>query len=148
VLKVPGFRGQAQIELPLPCSLDFDVAANKYFYGLRQGRIKVTVLFSGTVFYADGTGALQVMQIPWDCEAGFHLAVETWQAAIDAHYPSSAWLRLSRDTFDRLYRYKVAHSVPMWDRLLEELLNRAEAASSGDPDPNADAFQASPGVRQ
>lgn len=132
VLKVPAFARYIEIDLPLPCSLDFDVAATKYFYGLQQGSIKASVLFSGTVFYADQTGSLQVAQIPWDREARFQISLETWKVAVDAHYPNSAWLRLSRETFDRLYRYKLTHATPAWDRLIEHLLDMAESPAQED----------------
>lgn len=122
VLKVPAFTGAIDIDLPLPCSFDFDVAAAKYFYGLREGSIRTSVLFSGTVFHADETGRLQVAQIPWDREANFRVPLETWKAAVDAHYPNSAWLRLSRETFDRLYRYKLTHAAPTWNGVIEQLL--------------------------
>ncbi|HEY4358533.1 MAG TPA: DUF6084 family protein [Acidobacteriaceae bacterium] len=128
VLKIPPFTGETEIDLPLPCSLDFDVAANKYFYGLDAGSIAVTVMFSGTVFYSGENGAVQIAQIPWDREARFQLQVSAWKAAIDAHYPETAWLRLPRDLFDRLYRYKVARGIPMWEGVLERLLDEAEHA--------------------
>jgi hypothetical protein len=126
ILKVPGFTEQTTIDLLLPCSMDFDVAATKFFYGLDTGYITVSVLFSGTAFYAGDDGAMQVMQIPWDREAHFRLPVETWKAAVDMHYADTVWMRLPKDTFDRLYRYKVARGIPMMDRLLESLLDRAE----------------------
>lgn len=128
VLKVPGFATETSVDLALPCTMDFDVAATKYFYGLEAGYVPVSVLFSGTAFYAGDNGAMQVMQIPWDREARFRLPVEVWKAAVDMHYPESVWLRLSKDTFDRLYRYKVARGIPMMDGLLERLLDRAELA--------------------
>ncbi|HEU4982572.1 MAG TPA: DUF6084 family protein [Acidobacteriaceae bacterium] len=128
--KVPPFTGETSVDLPLPCSLDFDVAANKYFYGLERGAITIDVMFSGTVFYADEHGAMRITQIPWDREARFLLPVETWRQAIDAHYPESAWLRLPRETFDRLYRYKVRCGIPMWPQVLDQLL---DAAGQNDP---------------
>ena len=126
VLKVPAFAETIDLDLPLPCSFDFDLAATKYFYGLREGSIRVLVLFSGTVFYADETGCLQVAQIPWDREAAFRVPLETWEAAVNAHYANSAWLRLSRETFDRLYRYKLTHAAPTWNGVIERLLAYAE----------------------
>ena len=140
VVKVPPFKGKTTIDLQLPCSFDFDVAANKYFYGLDAGHIPVTLMFSGTVFYAGAQGAMQIAQIPWDREAHFQLSVETWKAAIDMHYPNAAWMRLSRDAFDRLYRYKVSRGVPMWEDLLTHLLDEAER--------NEIAGAAAEGVRQ
>jgi hypothetical protein len=128
VLKVAPFTGQTAVDLALPCSLDFDVGANKYFYGLEVGSIALTVMFSGTVFYTNERGAIQIAQIPWDREARFQLPVEAWKAAIDAHYPDSAWLRLPRDVFDRLYRYRVSRGIAMWPAVIERLLNDAERA--------------------
>jgi hypothetical protein len=126
ILKVPPFTGETSVDLALPCSLDFDVAANKYFYGLEEGSIAVTVMFSGTVFYKNEQDLMQISQISWAREARFQLPVEVWKSAVDAHYPDSAWLRLPRETFDRLYRYKVARGVPMWDRVVNHLLDEAE----------------------
>lgn len=126
VVKVPPFKAGTNVDLMLPCSLDFDVAANKYFYGLDSGSVAVTLLFSGTVFYAGENGAMQIAQIPWDRETRFQLGIDVWKAAIDMHYPNSAWLRLSREVFDRLYRYKVARGIPMWEAVLTSLLDRAE----------------------
>lgn len=128
VLKVPPFRGATNIDLPLPCSLDFDVAANKYFYGLEAGSIAVTVMFSGTIFYANEQGALQIAQIPWDREARFHLPVGAWKDAVAAHYPERAWIQLPHDVFDRLYRYKVSRGIPKWQGVIERLLNESERA--------------------
>lgn len=126
VLKVPPFTGETEIDIPLPCSLDFDIAANKYFYGLEAGSIAVHVMFSGTIFYSGHNGAIQIAQIPWDREARFHLAVDVWKAAIDSHYPETAWLRLPRDVFDRLYLYKVSRGIPMWKEVINQLLDQAE----------------------
>ncbi len=128
VLRVPPFTGKTSVELTLPCSLDFEVAANKYFYGLDAGSIAVFVMFSGTIFYTGVDGAVQITQIPWDREASFQLPVETWKKAVDAHYGNSVWLRLPKDAFDRLYRYKVARGIPLWETAIARLLDDAERA--------------------
>jgi hypothetical protein len=127
-LNVPAFTAQTTVELPLPCTLDFDVAATKYFYGLEAGHISVSAVFSGTVFYTNESGALQIAQIPWDREARFSVPVQVWQEAIAAHYGDTVWLRLPRESFDRLYRFRMAHGIMGWDRLLNQLLNDAERA--------------------
>lgn len=129
VVKVPPFSSDIIVDLLLPCSLDFDVAANKYFYGLDAGTVQVLAMFSGTIFYAQEDIPMRIAQIPWDREARFHLPVETWKQAIDAHYPDSAWLRLPRDTFDRLHRYKVSRCIPNWQQALNQLLDTAEAGN-------------------
>ncbi len=121
-LNLPGFTGSTQAELPLPCTLDFDLGATKFFYGLEVGEVPVSILFSGTVFYAAPDGRLQAAQIPWDREARFHLPASAWKAAVEMHYPNAVWLRLERSSFDQLYRYKVAHSLPMWEQAIARLI--------------------------
>ncbi|HEY1987702.1 MAG TPA: DUF6084 family protein [Terracidiphilus sp.] len=135
VIKVPGFATETSVDLLLPCTLDFEVASTKYFYGLQVGNIPITVMFSGTIFYVGDEGAMQVAQIPWDREARFSLPVETWRAAIDAHYPRSVWLRISSETFDRLYQYKIARGAPMWDQVIEKLLDDAKQAEGQESRP-------------
>lgn len=132
-VKVPPFRGETAVELSLPCSLDFEVAANKYFYGLNAGSVAINAMLSGTVFFLGDGGRVQIAQIPWDREARFQLPIDIWKAAVDAHYPETAWLRLPRDVFDRLYRYKVAHRIPFWARLIEQLLDQAEETEAPAP---------------
>ena len=132
VVRVLPFRCEVAVDLPLPCSLDFDVAANKYFYGLEAGSISVAVFFSGTTFYADEHGLLQVAQIPWDRDARFKLPVEVWKQAIGAHFPDSAWVRVPHETFERLYQYKVAHGIPSWEQAVDRLLEVAERRSNAD----------------
>jgi hypothetical protein len=133
VITVSPFQNETAVDLPLPCSLDFNVAATKYFYGLEQGSIAVDVMFSGTVFFAGSQGSMQFALIPWDREARFSLPVEAWRQAIDSHYGDSLWLQLGRETFDRLYRRKVARGIPMWDAVIDQLLDRAEEAGEFEP---------------
>ena len=55
-----GFRhspGSTTVEVQVPCTFDFNVAATKYFHGIENGEIPLCFLFSGTVFYDGGDGA-------------------------------------------------------------------------------------------
>ena len=45
-----GFTGATEIDLPLPCTYDFEVAGTTYLHALRDGEIPLLFLFSGTVF--------------------------------------------------------------------------------------------------
>ena len=103
------------------------MAATKYFYGLSDGEVPLTLLFSGTVFYQAADGTLQVEPIPWDKEAAFRLPVHVWAEMMDHYYPNSAWLRLPRDVFDRLYRYKVGRGLPTWEQTFESLMSASDA---------------------
>jgi hypothetical protein len=122
----PAFQDSAMVDLPVPCTFDFNVAATKYFHGLSDGDVPLSFLFSGTVFYADPTGALQVAPIPWDKEARFRLPIKSWQEMMDIYYPNSAWLCLRRDVFERLYQYKVANGIPTWEQALESIMPALE----------------------
>jgi len=133
VVKVPSFESQTTVDLLLPCTLDFDVAATKYFYGLDAGDISILVFFSGTIFYADSAGRTQIAQIPWDREARFRLPVEAWKRAIDAHYAGTAWLRLPKPLLQRLYMFKVARGIPTWEVAIDQLLDQAETSESRAP---------------
>lgn len=123
---VPEFKQQTLVDLPVACTFDFNVAATKYFYGLQDGDLPLLFLFSGTVFYQDKNGSLQVAPISWDKEAQFRLPVRTWQTLIEDHYPNSAWLCVRKDVFDRLYQYKVRGGIPTWEQTLERMLATVE----------------------
>ena len=121
-LVVPSFEGTSLVDLPVPCTFDFNVAATKYFDGLSEGDIPVCLQFSGTVFYATSEAGLQVAPISWDKEARFKLPVKLWREAMDTYYPNSVWLCLHKDAFDRLYQYKVRHGIPTWEATLERIV--------------------------
>jgi hypothetical protein len=120
-LVVPSFKGTTLIDLPVPCTFDFNVAATKYFDGLSDGEIPVGVQFSGTVFYAS-EGGLQVAPISWDKEARFKFPVKIWRDMMESYYPNGAWLCLQKDAFDRLHQYKMQHGIPTWEEVLESIL--------------------------
>lgn len=126
---VPAFAGSATVDLLVPCTFDFNVAATKYFYGLATGEVPLSFLFSGSVFYEAATGALQVAPVSWEKEATFKLPVQLWQDLMNAYYPNETWIHLRRDAFDRLYRYKVSHGIPTWEQVLERMLPAGEEAS-------------------
>jgi hypothetical protein len=122
------FTDSIVVDLPVPCTFDFNVAATKYFYAMEEGEVPLSLLFSGTVFQEVADTGLQVAQIPWDREATFRLPVQVWKEMMECYYPDSAWLRLRRDVFDRLYQYKRRQGLPTWEQALEKLL----ATFSGD----------------
>ena len=115
------FTGSTVIDIGVPCTFDFNVAVTKYIYGLENGEIPTSLLFSGTVFYAGQTG-LQVAQIPWDRSANYRLPVQVWRQMMDVYYPNTAWIALRRDVFDRLYQFKSRHGIPTWEQTVERIL--------------------------
>lgn len=127
---VPSFQDSTVADLPIPCTFDFNVAVTKYFEGLTDGEIPIHLMFSGTVFYADSDGVLQVAPISWEREARFKLPVKVWREMMDAYYPNSAWLNLRRDVFDRLYLYKTQRGIPTWEQALESVLPAEETVNA------------------
>src|SRR3712207_3652448 len=119
VLQVSPFSGSVVVDMPVPGSYDLEVVWAKYFYALESGEVPLEFLFSGTVFYAGQDGRLQVERISWEKEAEFRLPVRLWKEMMDHYFPNSAWIRLRRDAFDRLYDYKVRQSLPTWEAAVE-----------------------------
>jgi len=119
---VAAFSGRTEVDLPVTCTYDLEVAGAKYMAAIGNGEIPLEFLFSGTVFYAGPGGRLQVARIAWDREAEYRLPVAVWRDAIDRHFPDSAWLRLPRSTFDRLWAYRSKHAHLSWEAALEALL--------------------------
>jgi hypothetical protein len=127
---VPPFTGNLDLELPVPCSYDFSLAATKYFDALEEDGIPLCFLFSGTIFHQTAEDVLQVAQISWEKEAYFRLPAATWRALMDIYYPNCAWLCLRKDAFDALNQYRSRQNLPSWEQTIERLL---AAEESGKP---------------
>ena len=125
-LVVPPFTGATVVDLDIPCGYDLEVTASRYFAALEDGEVPLELLFSGTVFFAGAGGSLQVARIPWDHEVEYRLPVSVWRAAIDRHFPGAAWLRLGRESFDRLFAYKARHAFQSWDAAIDTLLESTD----------------------
>jgi hypothetical protein len=117
---LPTFTGECDFELTLPMSYDVDVAAHKYLAGLEDGEVPLLLLFSGQVFTGE-VGSIAVQPVPWHKEAVARLPVQVWRAAMDAHFPDQAWLRLSREMYDRLVVYRGRHGLVGWDEVVSRL---------------------------
>jgi hypothetical protein len=122
---MPGFAEAATVELPVPCTYDFNIATTKYFDALEGGGAPLSFLFSGSVFYAEADGALRIAPISWEKEADFQLPVAAWREMMEMYYPNSAWLCLRKDIFERLNEYRVRHALPTWEGAMEALLAEA-----------------------
>jgi len=122
---VPSFEGSTTIELPVPCTYDFNLAATKYFHALENGEVPLNLLFSGTIFHEGEDGRLQVAQISWEKECTFRLPVKVWKDMMEMYYPNSAWLCLRKDAFDALYQYKSSLALPTWEAAIEKLIENS-----------------------
>ncbi|MFG2139985.1 DUF6084 family protein [Streptomyces sp. NPDC048650] len=143
-LVVPGFTGTTEVDLPVPCTYDMDVAAARYFHALRDGEVPLLLLFSGTVF--SGPGGFSVTPVPWDKEAPFRMPVAVWQEMTEQHFPGCGWLRLPRETLDALLAFRSRRALPSWEATVEALLEDARTADSAPAAPGA--REASPSPRR
>ena len=124
-LMVPGFAGGYEVDLPVACTYDFEVTAAKYFHALDDGEIPLLLLFSGTVFTRGQTG-FSVEPVPWEKEAPYRLPVRVWRELMDHYFPGGAWIRLRRESFDALHRFKGRRALATWDDAVEALLYEAK----------------------
>ncbi len=121
---VAEFTGSTEIDLPVPCTYDFEVAAAKYLHSLGDGEIPLVLLFNGTVF-SYRNGGLVVQPVAWNVEAEHRLPVSVWRATMDTFFPDSGWIRLRRETIDALTRYKADRALISWEDAFERLLKEA-----------------------
>jgi hypothetical protein len=122
---IPSFNDSIEVLLPIPCSYDFEVAANKYLYALDNGEVPLLMLFSGTIF-TNGPAGISVLPVPWHKEVSYRLPVTVWHQTMQQHFPGTAWLRLRSETFDALHRYRARQALISWDEAIERLLKEAE----------------------
>lgn len=122
-VSVPPFQAEAEVDLDLPCTTDFNVLAGKYFNLVdADTSVPLSLLFSGSVFYRDETGLLQVTRIPWSAEAAFSLEVRIWRDVLGIYYPNTTWVGLRQDVFDALYAYRVREGCLDFDDAIGRLL--------------------------
>jgi Family of unknown function (DUF6084) len=128
-LVVPSFERQIDIDLAVACTYDLEVAAAKYLHAIRAGDVPLVFLFSGTMFKVD-EGGLCVEPVPWDLEASFRMPAQVWHAAMDQFFPGGGWLRLRRDTIDRLQAFRGRQAVVTWDEAIDLLLRQVDGGGA------------------
>ncbi|MBW3542951.1 MAG: hypothetical protein KY476_22035 [Planctomycetes bacterium] len=127
---VPPFTGETTADLSVLCTSDLSIAAARYFDALQSGDVPLAMLFTGSVFYRDDQGALQIGRIPWDREATYRLPLAVWKELMQTYYPHTAWLSLDKELVDRLARYKSRRGLLNLDQALECLLNDADRVTA------------------
>jgi hypothetical protein len=117
---VPAFTGAVEFDAPVSCSYDLEVASGQYFHALDEGEIPLVMLFSGTVFTADG-----IVPIPWDRECRHRMPAAVWRELMELYFPGGGWLRLTRETLDALQKFKHRQAIPTWEAAITSLLKEA-----------------------
>ncbi|SEG80465.1 hypothetical protein SAMN05216223_11235 [Actinacidiphila yanglinensis] len=142
-LMVPGFTGEVEVDLPVPCTYDLDIASTRYLHALAEGEVPLLMLFSGTAF--TGPGGFRVEPVPWDREASFRMPVHVWREMVEQHFPGCGWLRLPRDTMDALLAYRSEQALPSWDATVRALLDAARPGAAARPEvPRPSPFTSAP----
>lgn len=147
-MAVPTFTDRIEVDLAIPCTYDLEIASAKYLHAVRDGDVPLVFLFSGTAFRAGGWSGgsgekvqpdppdlpglpdrpgLLVEPVPWDLEASFRLPSSVWRAAMDQFFPGGGWLRLQRETLDRLQAFRGRQAVVTWDEAIDRLLDARAA---------------------
>jgi len=125
---VTGFTGSTEVDLAMPCTYDFDVAASRYLHALGDGAVPLSMMFSGTAFTIGARG-FEVQHVPWDCTAAYSLPVRVWRDLMAVFYPSSGWIRLDHDTIAALGGYRAKHGLISWEETMGRLLAEADDAT-------------------
>ncbi|HEY2673062.1 MAG TPA: DUF6084 family protein [Rugosimonospora sp.] len=133
---VPAFTGTVDVDVPVACTYDLEIASARYFHGLDDDTVALLLLFSGTVFLKRDNG-FAVEQVPWSAESPYRLPVAVWRGMVDRYFPGSGWVRCSRQTLDALGEAKTRRALPTWDATIAALLDDAEPSPVAERPPAA-----------
>ena len=107
------------------------MAGAKYLHALEDGEIPLhPVVLGDRVHHGATAVASRLEPVAWNLEAAYRLPVSVWRGVMDLYFPNSGWVRVSRETLDRLQRFKAAQAVPTWDQAFE-VLARSRPGRSG-----------------
>ena len=82
---------------------------------------RLTVTIRNTTPWAGEDGALQTTRLSWRSEAAYDLPVAVWKETMERYFRGTAWVRLSKESFDRLSAYKSRNALASWDDALASL---------------------------
>ena len=123
-IMVPGFTGSTEVDAARPVHLRPGDRLDPVLRRWTTARSRCCCCSAGPSS-ARRDGRLQVQQVPWSKETTFRLPVSLWREAVDAHFPDTAWITMSRQTLDELSRFKTRHALPTWDATVAALLAQA-----------------------
>jgi hypothetical protein len=118
---VQGFTDSTDVDLPLPCTYDFDVIGSRYLHALKEGAVPIELMFSGTIF-TKGSNGFGIEQVPWNCDARNEMPVAVWRQLMETYYAGSGWLRMDHDSISALADYRSRHGLISWEETVARLL--------------------------
>ena len=68
--------------------------------------------------------ASQTARISWEKEAAYRLPVKVWKQTMERHFPGTAWLRVSDETYRRLGAERARRGDADFEGTLGSLLER------------------------
>jgi hypothetical protein len=123
-LTMQGFPARADGDVNVPCTYDFDQAATRFLHAVGDGEVPLRFLFSGAIFRYGETG-FSTERVPWSSECAYRMPVHVWHDAMRACYGDDALIRVSRETLERLHRYRALSGAINWDAFFERVLGAA-----------------------
>ena len=135
---VPSFSDVTEIDLPVQCTYDLEVASARYLQGLDDGTIPLLLLFSGTVFIAQGEG----FSVVW--RKGTIAATKRPVDQVEAQIRDTLWKSRVKDETDKLVASLRAAKVHNLDESLVVLLGGAPSADAGGASPRGSAVAPAP----
>lgn len=126
---VAGFDDSIEIDLPVICTYDMDVASTKYFHALEDGEIPLVLQFSGTLF-TRGLAGFSVEQLSWTYETQYRLPLKVWREVMDHYFGGTAWIAMSRDSANALHEFKNRRGFLTWTDVISTLLAASEPGAT------------------
>ena len=97
---------------------DLEVTASRYLDALTDGDVPLEFLFSGSVFYDGRRAAADDAAVVGE-RGRVRLPVRVWKETMERYFRGTAWVRLSKEAFDRLSAYKSRNALATWDDALD-----------------------------
>jgi Family of unknown function (DUF6084) len=121
---IPSFDGTTEVDVLVPCTYDWELGSTKFLHAVETGDVPLNLLFSGTVF-SKGESGFTVEPVPWNRESRFGMPASIWRAVMDIYFPGTGWIRVPRDTIDKLERFRTLRGLPSWERTFDVLVEEA-----------------------
>jgi len=123
---ITAFTESTEVDVQVPCTYDFELGSTKFLHAVETGDVPLNLLFGGTIF-SKGESGFTVEPVPWNKEARFGMPASIWRAVMDMYFPGTGWLRIERETLDKLERFRTIRGLPSWERMFDVLLGEADA---------------------
>ena len=68
---------------------------------------------------------MQITLVAWEKEALCKMPARLWQEMMEIHFPNTRWMKMGKDIYDRLVKYKAQTTFPTLQACLESLLDEA-----------------------